>query len=185
VFEEPRALLRASFSFVAAAGLVVLTTVSQLASSSLSAGASLVLALPALFVAAFLVAVIVAPLLWGRARYRRLVRPLLGARPPFAPGLPARCRACGGDLPAPGGRDVFVACRFCATSNLLTADLAARAGRLDEEIALFQARAQGLQAHASGIGASMTRTFRIVLAIGVVGLAVASCLSSWLVTYFL
>jgi hypothetical protein len=49
--------------------------------------------------------------------FRRLVQPLLHARPPVQQGLQARCRACGGDLPMI--RAFEVTCGFCNTKNLL------------------------------------------------------------------
>jgi hypothetical protein len=49
--------------------------------------------------------------------FRRLVRPLLHARPPLQQGLQARCRTCGGELPAI--REFEVNCGFCNTKNLL------------------------------------------------------------------
>jgi len=60
--------------------------------------------------------------------FRAMVTPLLRARPPAQPGLAARCRSCGGELPqvlAPK-----VVCRYCSADNLLDDRLAADASEL-------------------------------------------------------
>jgi hypothetical protein len=60
--------------------------------------------------------------------FRRLVRPLLNARPPLQQGLQARCRACGGDLPTI--REFEVTCGFCNTKNLLGQSMSADVNQL-------------------------------------------------------
>jgi hypothetical protein len=49
--------------------------------------------------------------------FRKLIRPLQQARPPATPGLAARCRSCGGDLPAV--RSTHAICGFCGANNFL------------------------------------------------------------------
>jgi hypothetical protein len=72
--------------------------------------------------------------------YRTAVKPLLRAKPPMAPGVPLRCRSCGGDLPSV--RAPHVVCGYCAADNLLDAQVTQRASQLlQQEIAAYQARA--------------------------------------------
>jgi len=49
--------------------------------------------------------------------FRKLVRPLQQARPPATPGLVARCRSCGGELPPV--RSTHATCGFCGANNFL------------------------------------------------------------------
>jgi hypothetical protein len=49
--------------------------------------------------------------------FRKLIKPLQQARPPAAPGLAARCRSCGGDLPPV--RSTHATCAFCGANNFL------------------------------------------------------------------
>ena len=63
-----------------------------------------------------------------RRVFARQLRPLLRARPPHQPGLAARCRNCGGDLPAV--RAPEVTCNFCGASNFLDSALTDQAGEL-------------------------------------------------------
>lgn len=63
-----------------------------------------------------------------RSTFARLLKPLLRARPPQHPGLPARCRQCGGDLPPV--RAPQVVCGFCGASNLLDGTLTQNAAAL-------------------------------------------------------
>ncbi len=60
--------------------------------------------------------------------YRALIVPRLCARPPLQPGLSARCRTCGGDLP--GVRDAEVNCSYCGTRNLPNSSLSASVDQL-------------------------------------------------------
>lgn len=60
--------------------------------------------------------------------FQKHLQPLLRARAPRAPGLSARCRCCGADLPPV--RAPEVTCRFCAAVNLLDPNLAARTSEL-------------------------------------------------------
>ena len=72
--------------------------------------------------------------------YRKLVQPLLCARPPRQLGLSARCRTCGGDLPPI--RDFEVTCGFCFSKNLLGKSLAGDVSQiLANEVQEYQARA--------------------------------------------
>lgn len=62
-----------------------------------------------------------------------------------------------GDLPA--ATDAFVACRYCRTHNLVTAETAAElARRAGEEIAEHRARASGLQGASVAASKRMSRT---------------------------
>lgn len=54
--------------------------------------------------------------------FRVLVRPLLQARAPLQPGLAARCRSCGGELPTV--RAAQALCGFCGANNFLDAAMA-------------------------------------------------------------
>ena len=63
-----------------------------------------------------------------RRAFARQLRPLLRARPPQQVGLAARCRNCGGDLPAV--RAPEVTCGYCGASNVLDATLTANAATL-------------------------------------------------------
>ncbi len=92
----------------------------------------------------------------GRVSYRRKIRPLLFARPSRIPGAPARCRACGGDLPHAEGP--LMSCRFCATQNLVTPEIERdRARMLDNEVAFHRSRTAQVQASTGRIGTHMTR----------------------------
>lgn len=82
----------------------------------------------------------------ARRGYRRNVRPLLFARAPQQPGLPARCRACGAPLHDPNAhhdtradRGAIDACRYCGTQNLVTAELERDRSRLLEQERRFHA----------------------------------------------
>jgi uncharacterized Zn-finger protein len=132
-----------------------------------------------LFVVGFLVATVVA-VLAARRRYRRAVRPLLLARPPRVEGRSARCRVCGGDLPAPG--TPIVTCSYCGTQNVLSEELhRERARLLAEEQAHHQRRAQGVYAGAADAGRQISRvttvamvvTWALVLLIGIAVKALA------------
>jgi hypothetical protein len=74
--------------------------------------------------------------------FKGAVAPLLRARPPHNPGLAARCRSCGADLPAVKAPQVT--CRFCSAINLLDDSLTRDASSLLEgEIAHYNAQARG------------------------------------------
>lgn len=115
---------------------------------------------------------------FGRWRYRTQVRAVLQSRPPRAPGKPARCRACGADLPPV--KDAFTSCQFCSTHNLVTADVQADLqAQLQEEEDGY--RSQGSKASrqvAKGVP-NMTRIFivGVVVSYGVM-FAVAALASS-------
>lgn len=115
-----------------------------------------------MFIAGILIAVAVA-LAIGRRGYRKRVRPLMYARPPRAPGLPTRCRACGGDLP--DGRGPYIQCEFCPTSNLVTPEVQAHsATALEAEQRAYRDRANKVLAAQSKGSVHMGRT----LVIGIV-----------------
>lgn len=117
-----------------------------------------------MFIAGILIAIAVA-LAVGRFSYRRRVRPLMFARTSRAPGLPARCRACGADLP--DGRGPFLVCAFCGTHSLVTPEIQAHsAAALEAEQRLHRDRANRVIATTSRTAVHMTRTM-------VVGVVVA------------
>lgn len=60
--------------------------------------------------------------------FAKHLRPLMRARSPQHPGLSARCRHCGGELPAL--RAPEVTCGFCGAVNLLDAALTTQAAAL-------------------------------------------------------
>jgi Zn finger protein HypA/HybF involved in hydrogenase expression len=102
----------------------------------------------------------------ARARYRRRVRPWLLARAPLAEGAPARCRVCGGDMPITA-RELFVACPYCKTQNLLVGEVFAdRARRLADEQASHHARVMGASMAASTVGAGLDRAMYASAALG-------------------
>ena len=119
-------------------------------------------------------------LLVGRFSYSRKVRPLLSARPPFQPGAPMRCRACGGDLHH--ATDAFVTCRFCRTPNVLAHDAArSMARRLDKEIAGYRQRASGLIGATSSASTHMTRTLFICFGLVYAGIIAFGMIASFAV----
>lgn len=74
--------------------------------------------------------------------FRTLLRPRLRARPPAHPGLAARCRSCGGELPRVTAPKIQ--CRYCAADNLLDDRASADASELlRREAAEYHARASG------------------------------------------
>lgn len=74
--------------------------------------------------------------------FKGLIQPLLLARPALHPGLPARCRVCGGDLPSL--RAAHVACRYCKADNLTSARLGSQVSELlQRESDEYFARARG------------------------------------------
>jgi DNA-directed RNA polymerase subunit RPC12/RpoP len=167
IFEDRGAFLRATSAYLVVFVVVCLLTAFQsygvLASAPDDLEIGLVLyamlgpALAGGFVFAFGFALLV-----GRFRYRRAVRPHLFARPPLQPGAPARCRACGAELPA--AREAVVTCRFCSTQNLVTGDVLRQvAGGADAEAAFYRARAMRAQAGTAKLGAGMTRIAFVTL----------------------
>lgn len=78
--------------------------------------------------------------------FRRLVKPLLLARPPLSGGLEARCRGCGADLPPV--RAAQVQCKYCGADNFLGAALARDVSELlAAEQTEYQRRALGGQSN--------------------------------------
>lgn len=112
-----------------------------------------------MFIAGILIAIAVA-LAVGRFSYRRRVRPLMYARSPRAPGLPVRCRACGGDLP--DGRGPYLVCAFCSTQNLVTPEVQAHSAvALEAEQRDHRDRANKVIARTSQSSLHMSRTMVI------------------------
>ena len=115
----------------------------------------------------------------GRMSYRRKIRPLLFARPPRMPGAPARCRACGGDLPPAQGP--LMSCRFCTTQNLVTPEIERdRTRLLENEVAFHRSRAANVQANTAKISTHMTRTLIVsivVVYLSLFGLAALASLA--------
>jgi hypothetical protein len=125
----------------------------QAAPSALRAG----LITSALMMPAFLLAVpvsLVVARFVGRARYRRVVRPYLLARPPRAAGYSARCRVCGGDLPRT--LTPIVACRYCRTESVVGRELFAHhSTRLQQQEMSDLARARRLVPAARSVASWM------------------------------
>jgi uncharacterized Zn finger protein (UPF0148 family) len=125
-----------------------------------------------MFLAGILLAIFIAMAI-GRLHYRRKVRPLMFARSPRAPGMPVRCRACGGDLP--DRRGPFIVCDFCRTHNLVTPEVQRHDARLlEDEHRFHRDRAHQLVAQTARGSLHMGRTMviGIVLAYaGMIGLA--------------
>jgi DNA-directed RNA polymerase subunit RPC12/RpoP len=102
-------------------------------------------------------------MLVGRRVYRRSVRSQLFARLPHLPGAPARCRACGGDLP--DRRDAFVPCGYCNTRSLVTPELQANRQLLLERERAFYAERSG---HAiGGMRGTSLKISRVLMLCGV------------------
>jgi uncharacterized Zn finger protein (UPF0148 family) len=125
-----------------------------------------------MFIAGILFAIFFAMTI-GRFHYRRKVRPLMYARSPRAPGLPVRCRACGGDLP--DRRGPFIVCDFCRTHNLVTPEVQKHDARLlDEEQRFHRDRANKLVAQTARASVHMSRFLVIGIIVayaGMIGLA--------------
>lgn len=103
--------------------------------------------------------------------YARAAVPLLRARPARAAGLAVRCRSCGGDLPKTTAPEV--ACRYCQATNLLDAELTARAAELlQAEVTAYQARARSV-AQSEAFRAPVSAFYRWAAGGAAVGLLVA------------
>jgi hypothetical protein len=102
--------------------------------------------------------------------FARWVKPLLRARPPVKHGLAARCRSCGGTLPAV--RAPSVTCTYCGAANLLDPALARDASALlDAERAEHERRVRGDAADHSAPYAAPSRAF---VRWGLIGAAIAA-----------
>jgi hypothetical protein len=76
--------------------------------------------------------------------FRRLIEPMLQARPALHPGMPARCRVCGGELPAVKG--THATCGYCKADNLVAGKLGADVSELlQRESEEYFARARGAE----------------------------------------
>jgi hypothetical protein len=96
--------------------------------------------------------------------FSRQLLPILRARPPHAPGLAARCRNCGGNLPAVRAPQVM--CRYCSASNLLDATLTANAAALlQQEAREYQNRLQPW-ARSAALYQAPVRAFYLYGAVG-------------------
>lgn len=126
IFESPWAFFRAAGAFMVFGVMItvfsIVTSWDMVANAPASVRPTLIVnaAMGPVAIGGLALSICVA-LAISRRSYRRAVRPLLFARAPQQPGLPARCRACGGPLPE--GKDAFVSCRFCSTQNLVTGEL--------------------------------------------------------------
>jgi hypothetical protein len=126
IFESRWAFVRAAGTFMGFAVLLALyalvSTWDLIAQAPSEFRATILLnsAMGPIAIGGFAIAICVA-LAISRSASRKNVRPLLFARAARQPGLPARCRACGG--PLADRRDAFVACVFCHTQNLVTPEL--------------------------------------------------------------
>jgi hypothetical protein len=82
-----------------------------------------------------------------------------------------RCRSCGGDLPKTTAPEV--ACRYCQATNLLDAELTARAAELlQAEVTAYQARARSV-AQSEAFRAPVSAFYRWAAGGAAVGLLVA------------
>ena len=115
-----------------------------------------------------------------RSVFAQKLKPLLRARPPQEPGLAARCRNCGGDLPAV--RAPEVSCGYCGASNFLDEALTAQAGALlareaeqyqqrvlpwASDSALYLAPSRAFYRYAAlGAGVSLLAALAVVLLLG-------------------
>ena len=172
IFESRGAFLRTSgFFFAIAAALAIFTVVDRwdsirTAPAAARAGLAVGAATGPIAVAGIGLALCVA-LLVARTIYRRRTRPLLFARVPFLPGMPARCRVCGGDLP--DRRDAFVLCSFCATHNLVTPELQRDRERLlGAERRFYQDRGHRIVAVTTQSAVQMQR---VLVMVGVIAYA--------------
>lgn len=177
IFEDRGAFFRATSSFLAVTAFALVYSVLSAAPRMVDDPRAIVLVLlynvlPILtFVGGFTLAIVLS-LALGRRRYRREVRPLLLALPPRAPGAPMRCRGCGADLPGlgPNATAGLLACPYCGTQSLLTADLHRESARLlAEEDARYRARASGIAAGTTRAAFSMSRTLVIATVLVYVG----------------
>lgn len=166
MFEDRGAFLRVSGMYVAVAVVVLAYTGFQLFElsdvfdkvSTKDAGQMVLGSLlgPTLmlgFGASFAVSLAV-----GRAHYRKMVRPLLLAKPPERAGMRLRCRVCGGDLPETHAADVR--CAYCNSVNLAPKEL--QSGHAQA----LSAEADKLRAQVSGTSVatmSLAKRMRFVL----------------------
>ncbi len=79
---------------------------------------------------------------------RRSLEVTCAAGPPVAPGAPARCRVCGGEIHT-GAAGALVRCTYCQADNLLAPDriaeqAVARARDADDQVAAISREAQAL-----------------------------------------
>jgi hypothetical protein len=165
IFEERRAFVRAAGPWLVLAPLILAYSLAQswkyieAAPARFRPGMIANALIGPMFLAGIVLAIFVAMLV-GRRHYRRYVRPLMFARHPAGPGLPARCRACGGDLPT--SRGPFRVCQFCSTHNLVTPEIEAHDARaLDEEARQQREHAHRMVAGTSRAALHMNRTFVI------------------------
>ncbi len=116
-----------------------------------------------LWIGGFAVALFAAHLV-GRSVYRKKIRMALFARLPRQEGMPARCRACDGNLP--DRRDAFTLCEFCGTKNLVTPELAANRHHLLERERAFYAQRSGQAI--GGMRAASIKMSRVLIICGVI-----------------
>jgi hypothetical protein len=164
-----------------AMGVVMLYSFANGAIAAVSTARSPMDVIPVFIMPAFVIGMVVS---YQRlfARYRKLVRPKLYARPPLEPGRPMRCRHCGGNLPP--SAEPFVSCSYCGTQNLATHDVAnERAALLDAEVREYQARAANVQtAMLEAIDArAFTRTMYLTAGLVVGGVLVVAMIATALI----
>lgn len=101
------------------------------------------------------------PLLHGRRLYRERLRGRIQARPPRVPGARPRCRSCAGELPR--GDGPLLACTYCRTHNLLSADaLAFRAELVAADERSYRAHLAAVGQHTSELGLRLDTLHRLV-----------------------
>ncbi|WP_394838294.1 hypothetical protein LVJ94_15435 [Pendulispora rubella] len=103
--------------------------------------------------------------------YHKAMLPRLRARASLQPGLNARCRCCGAELPA--SVEAFVTCTHCTAQNLLTKELVKdRMKFLHKEIENYKARTHEMVERTSRSVANYRTYFypSVYAALGIAGL---------------
>jgi hypothetical protein len=167
IFEDKRAFLRAAGAYVGMAALLVGLSSLEFLSGAFSRRDHLS-AKELVSMAAYqgigpwftlgIALSIATALARGRAYYRSRLRPLLLAESPKAPGLPFRCRVCGGDLPR--GRTADVRCMYCSTVNLIPKELhREHTETLSREAEALRRKLAKTTVETMSIASAMKRTF--------------------------
>jgi len=169
IFEKRSAYWSAAGIYIIAAVLITANSVWQAvpiiraAPPGFKLGITINALMGGLWVGGFAIALLVSFAI-GRRVYRRRIRSELFARIPRQPGLPARCRACDGDLP--NRVEPFIQCGYCSTKNLVTPELQANhSALLDRERAFYSQRTG--QAIGAMRGASLNMS-RVLIICGVI-----------------
>jgi hypothetical protein len=167
IFEDRRAFLRVAAPWLVVALLITVYQITgawgaiSAAPGNLRLSLLLYAVMGTLFTSGIALSMMLA--LWvGRVHFRRAVRPLLIGRPPREPGKPARCRACGGDLP--DERGPLLRCRYCRTHSLVTPELERdRAQLLEREETTYRQRAIKVSHKQGQASMGMTRIMLVAI----------------------